>query len=393
MSLPIRLVRVHTDTLLAEKVNQQGAGLVHHLLAFLILLDAIDILVEQVSRVHWSSLSFGVELGGENGSSSVDHSLVGRIVQVDKVLLPIGGQGAGINGITVVLGGDVTFAGGKVKSWDVVSTVTILELDGLCTSSECEQLVTHADAHDGNLGRLDQLSEVVDSLLAVSWVSRAVGNENTIKVVGDLVDRIVVREASDRCTTGNEGAEDVLLDTTIDESHVHVTNGRADMERCLRGDTADKVDSFRVDESLVFVGIVLFTDGDAGQRRTLLSQVGYNLTGIHAGDGWHTFTSAPLGKRLDGSPVRVLKSNIGHDNTRGLDVGRLEIAEKAKFVTGVRRHAIVADQWLGEDKNLTTVGRVRHRLWVTNEGSGENGFTRDVRLGTERFPVEDRSIL
>lgn len=42
----------------------------------------------------------------------------------------------------MVLGSDVAAAGGKVKGWDIVGAVAILEFDGASASTESEKLVT-----------------------------------------------------------------------------------------------------------------------------------------------------------------------------------------------------------------------------------------------------------
>lgn len=236
----------------------------------------------------------------------MDQTLVGLVVEVGEVLPPFAGQGSWVDRVSVVLRSDVALASGEVESRDVVSTVTVLELDGLCTGSKGDELVTHADAHDGDLGGLEQLAEVVDGGGAVSWVTRAVGDEDTVEVVGDLVDGVVEGEAGDAGTAGDETAKDVLLDTTIDQSYVHVAQGRADMEGSLGRYTTHEVDSLRVNVRLILIGIVLFADGDTSKRRTLLTEICYNLTSVNAGDGGDTLSGTPLCKRFYSSPVAVL---------------------------------------------------------------------------------------
>jgi len=299
---------VATNALLAQQVYKKRAGLVALLreLVVLVLCHVLHVLVEEVRRVKRATLGFGMELGTEDGTRVVDQTLVGLVVEVGEVLPPFAGQGGWVDRVSVVLRSDVALAGGEVESWDVVSTVTVLELDGLCTGSKGDELVTHANAHDGNLGGLEQLAEVVDGGGAMSWVTRAVGDEDTVEVVGDLVDGVVEGEAGDASTARDETAEDVLLDTTVDQGYVHVAQGRADVEGSLGRYTTHEVDSLRVDVCLVFISIVLLTDRDASKRRTLLTEVCYNLTSVNAGDGGDTLSSTPLCERLYSSPVAVL---------------------------------------------------------------------------------------
>jgi hypothetical protein len=48
---------------------------------------------------------------------------------------------------------------------------------------------------------------------------------------------------------------------------------------------------------------------------------------------------------------------------------------------------------LCEDEDLATVGWVGHRLGITDKRSGEDGFSRDVGLGSERLAFKDGAVL
>lgn len=217
---------MHTNTLLGQEIRKLGSGLVVLVgeggLVVLVLPDALNVLVEQVGRVEGSALGFRVELGTEDGAGVVDQTLVGLVVQVGEVLPPVLRQGSRVDSITVVLGGDVALAGGEVKGRDVVCTVSVLQLERLSTGGESNELMTHANTHNGDLGALEQFAEVVHGGSAVGRVTGAVGDEDTIEVVSDLVDGVVEGEAGNTGSTGDETAEDVLLDTAINQSNVHV---------------------------------------------------------------------------------------------------------------------------------------------------------------------------
>lgn len=91
--------------------------------------------------------------------------------------------------------------------------------------------------------------------------------------------------------------------------------------------------------------------------------------------------------------MAVLQGVILNNNTRGLNVGRLEVSEETVLIAGSGGHTVVANQGLGEDENLAAVGGVGHGLGVANERGGEDGFTRDVGLSTEGLAGEDGSVL
>ena len=328
---------------------------VQSLLSLLVLSDTLHVGIEQVARVQWTALGFRVELSGENGAVLVDHAFVGRVVEVDEVLLEVGGDSGSINGVAVVLGRDVTLSGGEIKSGNVVSAVSVLHLGSASANGDGKKLVTEADAHDGDLRGVHQGTKVVAGGTAVCWVTRSVRDEDTVKVARNLVDRVIEREASDGSSTANERTNDVLLDTAIDEGHVHVAQGRGNVEGCLCADLCDQVDVGRVIECFVLVGIVFLSDDNLAERRALLTKVRDNCTSVYAADGWDTLTGTPVAQTLDGGPVTVLKSCIGNDNARGLDVWRLEVLEQTKLIPDRRGYAVVSNQRLSENEDLTAV--------------------------------------
>ena len=81
-------------------------------------------------------------------------TLVATIVQVDKVLLVLLGQSGGIDSITVILTRDMALSSGQIQSWDIVSPVAVLKLNGAGTCCKSQQLVSEADTKDRNLGGL-----------------------------------------------------------------------------------------------------------------------------------------------------------------------------------------------------------------------------------------------
>jgi hypothetical protein len=91
--------------------------------------------------------------------------------------------------------------------------------------------------------------------------------------------------------------------------------------------------------------------------------------------------------------MAMLVRYILHDYSSGLNVWRLKVSEKAMFVTGRRRDAVVANEGLCEDKDLAAVRGIGHRLWVANERGREDCFTRDVGLRAEGLAMENWSIL
>lgn len=334
-----------------------------------------------------------MELGRKYGPGLVQHTLVAAVVEVDKVLLEVAGESASVNGITVVLAGNVALSCSQVEGRNVMGSVAILEFDSTSTNGKGQELVAKTDAHDGDGRSLHQTGQVIDSLLAVSWVAGTVGDEDTIVVLGNLVDGVIIREDGNRGTTADQASENILLDTTINKSNVERGTGRLDHEGSLGAHTLDEVDLARIDEALVFVGVVFFANGNSSKRGSLFSEESDNLTSIDARNGRDTLTGAPLAQTLDSSPMAVVESYIRNDNASTLNVGGLKMLEKVVLVSLVGGHSVVANERLGKNQNLATVRRVSHGLRVADQRGGEDSFTRDVGIGTKSRAIEDRAIL
>lgn len=243
----------------------------------------------------------------------------------------------------------MALSGGKVERRDIMGSVSIFHLDGLGPYGKSKKLVTQTNSHDRDGRGLHQASQVVDGLSGVSRIAGPVGNEHTVIVLSNLVDRVVVREDSDGGSSADEATKDVLLHAAIKKSNVESGTGRLDNEGSLGADTLNEVNLAGVNEALILISIVLVTNGDSGEGRTLLSQIGDDLSGIHARDSRNTLSGAPLAQALNSCPMAVLKSDIGDDNTSALDVRRLEVLEQVPLVSLFGWNTIISDQWLGED--------------------------------------------
>ena len=134
----------------------------------------------------------------------MDHALIARVVQVDKIFLVVWVQSLGVNSIPMVLRRDVAATGSQVKSRDVVGTVAVLELNCAGACSHGEELVAETDTEDGKLVVLDDLLEVVCCSAAVSWVTGAVADEDPVEVLRDILEGVVERQDCDGRASGDE---------------------------------------------------------------------------------------------------------------------------------------------------------------------------------------------
>lgn len=256
----------------------------------------------------------------------MDHALVGLVVEVDKVGAPVGGESGRVDGVAVVLGGDVAASGKEIEGGDVVSAVAVLELDGLCAGGEGEELVAEADAKDGAVKGVHGEFEGLDGGRAVGGVAGAVGDEDSVKVVGNGVDGVVVGKDRDVGAAGDEGAENVFLDAAVNDGDVGVgTMTCRDVEGGLCGDFVDEVDGAWVEESFVLVCVVLFADGDAGEGGAAFTEKRDEGAGVYAGDCGDAFALAPVSEGLYSGPVGVAQGDVSDDDTDALDVGGFKV--------------------------------------------------------------------
>lgn len=146
-----------------------------------------------------------------------------------------------------------------------MSAVSVLELDGSGTCCEGKELMAETDTHDWNLGGFHEAAQVIDCFLAMCWVTGTVRDEDAVEVVGDFVDWEVIWEDCGARSSADQASQDVLLDTAVDDCHVHISVLGADVEWSLGADFLDQVNLLGVDESLILIGIVFLSNGDSSQ--------------------------------------------------------------------------------------------------------------------------------
>ena len=163
--------------------------------------DCVDENVEKVLSVPWSWSRLWVELDGEVWTASVADTLVRAVVGVYEKLLPAERKSRLVDSVTVVLGSDVALSAQEVGTWDVVSAVTELHLEGAGTSGSGEELVTQADTEDWSAVLLHSRLDVVDGLGHHGWVTWTVGDEKAIVVLAGKLWEVVVPWADKNLNT------------------------------------------------------------------------------------------------------------------------------------------------------------------------------------------------
>ncbi len=118
-------------------------------------------------------------LHAEGRVPPVPHTFDRAVVEVDMGDLQVVGQRLGMDGKTVVLGGDLHPPGGLVLHRLVGPAMAELELEGLRPSGQREKLVAQADAENRFLAQ-----QIADCLLGVDdrlGVARTVGEKHPVR--------------------------------------------------------------------------------------------------------------------------------------------------------------------------------------------------------------------
>jgi hypothetical protein len=211
--------------------------------------DGSNELVKEEGGVGGSASGLGVELGAKEGLVGVGNALVGLVVGVEEERLPVGGEGVGVDGETVVLGGDVAAGGTEIDAGLVHSAVSVLHLVGLGPGGERKELVAEADAEDG-LGGLEG-EGVLDGLhggRAHAGVSGTVGKEESVpgEVRGVRLEVVVERHNGELdIVLPREIANDVVLHAAVVGDDLGLGALVVDLGG-LQGDLGDEVALVRV---------------------------------------------------------------------------------------------------------------------------------------------------
>ena len=163
-----------------------------------------------------------MELNTEVGAVGVSDTLVAVIVGVHEKLVPAGREGLGVDGVTVVLGSDVALSGEHVGARNVVTAVTELHLEGLGAGGTSKKLVTETDTEDRCPGLLHSGLNVLNGVLHDGWITRSVGQEETIVVLACQGGEIVVPwHDLDLHAALDEAAQLVEFETDINTQNTH----------------------------------------------------------------------------------------------------------------------------------------------------------------------------
>ena len=383
----------------------------HGALASRALVDKVG---EHLDRVKGSACRLGVELDAPDALARLgrgDDALDRRVVAVDEERCPAVREVFGeLQGVLVVLRLDhqrrsytrllKTYSDVNPTSFDasgagqrqdrlVVTSVPECHAVGFETRGESENLVTHANTKDGLVPLVDRLPDAHRRVHDHLGVSGTVRQEQAVKAVSDSVKVVVPRKDSDDRVTLDEAAQDVGLASKVEYGDTGSAAVGVEGEWLFDGCLGDQVFLGRVPVFAVRRTCRrLIANGKATEGGSLVSEQRGDGSGVDAGKTGDVVSRTPLVQALDGLVVGVFKGDIGDDNTGTLDSVALKEGQSLGLRERVGRHAVVADHWRGEDKDLTAVRWVSHRVGVGCDRGAEDGLSKLGRLGSERGPGE-----
>ena len=146
----------------------------HHISKFL----------KQIVRIARAGGCLGVILNGEDRQAAMANAFKRVIVEVDVRRFDVGGQCRGIDGKTVVLGGDLHLAAPLVAHRMIRASMAELELERGGSQRQTQQLMTQANAEDRHAApfgaALDQLFQFGDRPFDRRRVSGTVRQEDPV---------------------------------------------------------------------------------------------------------------------------------------------------------------------------------------------------------------------
>ena len=128
---------------------------------------------------------------------------------------------------------------------------------------------------------------------------------------------------------------------------------------------------------------------DASKEGTTLANLLGEGTSIDAVNRGDVVIREPLGQGLLCGPMGVLPRVRTDDEAGNVDAIRLKVFGQSMVVDdGLVGDTVVADEGVGEDEDLATVGRVRQGLGVADHAGVEHDLTGDGGVGTEGTSLE-----
>ena len=144
-------------------------------------------------------------------------AFIGTIIHIDKQFLPVFPEGCGVNGISVVLRGNVTLVGSNETHRLIMRTMAVFQLVNRGSGSLPQQLIAHANATNRFAGSADLLANYVYSFLTCVRIARPISQKQAVKIHVGII--IIPRNADYFHPSINQTTDDIGLHSAVNEYH------------------------------------------------------------------------------------------------------------------------------------------------------------------------------
>mmetsp|Transcript_28128 Transcript_28128/g.59388 ORF Transcript_28128/g.59388 Transcript_28128/m.59388 type:complete len:289 (-) Transcript_28128:308-1174(-) len=284
----------------------------------------------------------------------------------------------------MVLGSNVALSSGVVDHRLVLTTVPEWKFLRLSSSSNSQKLVSQTDSENGlhlTVWNRNGLLQLLNRFLTVGWITRSVGEEDSIKLVHVSREGMVPWYNRKFAAPVYQQSNHVVLHTTI---NTHNLDGVA-----LSVHLGLRNTHFR--NQMTHVGVLprrwrrgVQINLNSTNHSTLLTNFLRQHTRVNIGETWDALLLEPIPETGGCVPVRIMMGIVLHNETGSVDFVGFEHCRQTEFVQFLSvRYTIVSYHGGSECYDLSLIRRVSQRLRVANHTSSENNLSSSTLVTTK----------
>src|SRR6266571_6761 len=198
----------------------------------------------------------------------------------------------------MVLSCDVAPTGLHIKTWMVDCAVSELQLVGVRSRCQGEDLHSKTDSQDRNV-RLKQLSDRVDGLRALFRIPGSIANDDSPRFeLENLINGIIVRDSNDACSGRQQTSYYPIFYAAVQDDYRRVRVVDI-VNRLRRANVSDELPVVRVGERAELCFDLLLADFVVGclqesKHRSVGSDLASHCTSVYSFDSGHFLLFHPI---------------------------------------------------------------------------------------------------
>lgn len=131
---------------------------------------------------------------------------------------------------------------------------------------------------------------------------------------------------------------------------------------------------------------------DRSEHHSVLPEFLRERTRVDAGDPRNAVLLHPILQGALRVPMTERIADIRHDDRAHVDVLAFEVFAETELVERFLGHAVIADERIREDQNLSDVTGIRHRFRIPDHARVENDLAVGIAFRTKRPTRESRAV-